>query len=160
MALVNSNYKFITVDVGTCGTEGDSNTFHNSAFGQQFLEGYIPFPPPKNLPDTHVYAPFVIVGDEAFPSLINLVKPYPRRSKQGTKKSHAVYSYRLSRARMTVECAFGILSSQFRFLLRRMVLSPTMATKVIKAACVLHNYLIRDNDPFVLEGERRLQVAI
>ena len=160
MVLVNSKYKIIMVDISACGTEGESNTFCNSAFGQQFLAGQIPFPNPKNLPDTHLRAPFVIVGNEAFPSMINLLKPYPRYSKQGTKKSRAVYNYRLSCAWMTVECAFGILASRFCFLLWRMILSPTTATKVIKAVCVLHNFLIRGNYPFVLDAECKLQTAL
>ncbi len=61
---------------------------------------------------------------------------------------------------MTVECAFGILSLRFRFLLRRMILSPGTAIKVIKAACVLHNFLTTDSDPFVLDAERKMQAAL
>ncbi len=66
------------VDIGACGIKGDSNTFQNSAFGQQFMQGHIPFLNPQNLPGTNLLSPFVIIGDKAFPSLINLVKPYPR----------------------------------------------------------------------------------
>ena len=81
MGLVDSRYRFIMIDVGACGTEGDSNTFHNCAFGEKFFADQIPFPQLKLLPDTHIRAPFVIIGDEAFPSMINLLKSYPKRSK-------------------------------------------------------------------------------
>ncbi len=33
------------VDMGAAGTEGDSNAFRNLAFGMQFMDGNIPFPP-------------------------------------------------------------------------------------------------------------------
>ncbi len=33
LGLVDSQYKFIMIDVSACGSEGDSNTFCNSAFG-------------------------------------------------------------------------------------------------------------------------------
>ncbi len=58
---------------------------------------------------------------------------------------------------MVVECALGVLSSQFYFLMRRMMLSPPMASLCIQAACVLHNYLLKDLDPFVQEVEAKLQ---
>ncbi len=45
MALVDSRYKYIMVDIGAAGFEGDSNTFKNSAFGMKFLCDEIPFPP-------------------------------------------------------------------------------------------------------------------
>ena len=67
MALVDSRYKFIIIDVGACGSEGDSNTFCNSAFGQQFMEDKIPFPYSKTLPNTSIRAPFIIIEDKAFP---------------------------------------------------------------------------------------------
>ncbi len=114
MALVDSRYRFIMIDVGACGCEGNSNTFCNSTFGQQFLEEKILFPAPRNLPSTSIRVPFVIIGDEAFPSMVNLLKPYPKRSKQA-KKVRVIYNYRLSWAQMCVECAFGVLSSRFHF---------------------------------------------
>ena len=158
--LVDSWYKFIMIDVGACGSEGDSNTF--SAFGQQFISDAIPFPSPKFLPDMQMRAPFAIIGDKAFPSMVNLLKPYPTRSKQATKKSRAVFNYRLSRACMCAECTFGILSSRFRFLLQRRILSPAMATTYVQAACVLHNFLLQDadRDPFVQYMEVKSQTAL
>ena len=133
MGLVDSAYKFIMVDIGACGSEGDSNTFHNSAFGTEFMEDRIPFPEPKNLPGTKIHAPYATIGDKAFPRMIHLLKPYLKRSKQATKKARAIYNYRLSRAHMCVKCAFSILLSRFRFLLQRMMLSPAMATLCIQA---------------------------
>ncbi len=92
--------------------------------------------------------------------MINLLKPYPKRSKQATKKARAIYNYRLSCACMCVECAFSILASRFRFLLRCMMLSPSMATSCVQAACVLHNFLVKDSDPFMQQMKAKAQAAL
>ena len=160
IALVDSRYRFIMIDIGACGSEGDSNTFWNSSFGQQFMEEKIPFPVPKNLLGTRIRVLFAIIGDEAFPSMVNLLKPYPKRSKQAMKKARAIYNYRLSWAWICVECTFRVLLSQFHFLLRRMMLSPEVATICVQAAAVLHNFLIKDSDPFVQNIEAKLEISL
>ena len=111
IALVDSNYKYIMIDVGAAGSQGDSNTFRDSAFSQLFFADKILFPPAENFPDTNNKAPYVLVGDEAFPSDFHLLKLFPKKSKSVPKKIRAVYNYRLSRVRICVECSFGILTS-------------------------------------------------
>jgi hypothetical protein len=55
-----------------------------------------------------------------------------------------MYDYRLSRSRLVVENAFGILTQKFRLFYKRIQLSLENADKVVLAACVLHNYLRDD----------------
>ena len=55
--------------------------------------------------------------------------------------SQRIYNYRLSRARMMVEMAFGVMASQFRVLHTVIELSPGNAEKVVRAITVLHNLL-------------------
>ena len=83
---------------------------------------------------------------------------YTKRSKDKEipEKMHCVFNYWLSRARMCIECAFGILTSWFCFLMQCMILSPDMASVIVKAACVLHNYLAKGNDPIVQDMEAKL----
>ena len=66
-------------------------------------------PSDEVLPGATEKLPNVLLGDEAYPLKTYLLKPYvgknvtPERSK---------FSYRLSRARRCIECAFGILYSK------------------------------------------------
>ena len=140
LALVDSMCKFIMIDIGAAGTKGNSNCFHNSAFGQQFMSDNIPWLALDVIRGSTMKAPYVLIGYEAFSGLVNLLKPYPKCTKQVSKKTRAIFNYRLSHARMAVESTFGILASRFRFLYCRLILSPDMATTLVKAACVLHNF--------------------
>ncbi len=76
MALADSEYRFTIVDVGAAGSDGDSYVFQHSALGIQFMNDTLPLPKPECLPRSKTKAPFVLVGDEAFPPKTNLLKPY------------------------------------------------------------------------------------
>lgn len=80
--------------------------FLKSNLGKAIKEKLLDFPPPKRLPNSDIVCPSVVLGDEAFPLLENLLKPYPRQ--QGLHdRTKAVFNYRLSRARRITENAFG-----------------------------------------------------
>jgi hypothetical protein len=74
------------------------------------------------------------------------MRPYPKRSATG-KYENKVFNYRLSRARKTVECSFGILASRFHVFRKPFEIKVDGVDKVIKAACVLHNYLRHNTLP-------------
>lgn len=54
----------------------------------------------------------------------------------------SIYNYRLSRARMVVECAFGILATRWRVLLTPINMTTENVDSVVLATCILHNYLL------------------
>ncbi|CAI6358497.1 unnamed protein product [Macrosiphum euphorbiae] len=87
MALVDSNYCFLTVDVGAYGREGDSNIFKRSPLGQ-LHNNKLNVPGVKKLPneDYGQEQPFVIVGDEAFGLNQNLLRLCPRKTWMSRKK--------------------------------------------------------------------------
>ena len=149
MALVDHEYKFTFVEIGDYGSNSDSSVFRFSPFGQAFMEHRLGIPPPKALPNWNPdqLMPHCIVGDEAFPLQLDLMRPFPR-GPGGTRmpRDQRIFNYRLSRARRIVENAFGILAQRFRFLNRRIALAPQNVDKVVKAACVLHNWLCETRD--------------
>ena len=148
MALVDANYKFISIDVGDYGSNADGAVFRKSAFGQRYLDNDMDVPPPKTIAGAeHLGSlPYVIVADEAFPLKPNIMRPYPKMKAATLPRDMQIFNYRLSRARRIVENCFGILAQRFRLYNRRLQLKPETVKIIVKATCVLHNYL-RENSP-------------
>ena len=101
-------------------------------------QGVAHIPPPRELPGTNVQSPYIIVGDGAFPLTEHLQRPYCRRNME---EREMVFNYRLSRVRRVSENTFGVMSNRFRCLLGNMQLDQDVATDVVLACCVLHNFL-------------------
>lgn len=139
MALVDANYNFIYVNVGVQGRISDGGVFKNCSLYKALKEQRLNIPEPRPLPGRTANSPFVIVADDAFALDNMLMKPYPGTHIRGS--SERIYNYRLSRARVTVENAFGIISAVFRVLLKPIHLCPKKAESVILACVHLHNYL-------------------
>ena len=58
--------------------------------------------------------PFNVIGDDTFSISTQVMKPYPQRNLDRTKR---IFNYRTFRARRTVENAFGILANRFHVFL-------------------------------------------
>lgn len=144
MAIVNANYQFLMVNVGTNGRASDAGLFSDLLFFDKLKADELHIPEPEPLPGYISKMPFVFVGDDAFPLMENLMKPYSHTT---MKKEEIIFNYRLSRARRIVENAFGILVSRFRILLRTINLSPEKVTTIVLTCCYLHNFL-RDKNNF------------
>ena len=151
MALVDANYKFIYVDIGEYGSNSDGSVFKASSFGKKYMNHRLGIPADKRLPNFQGDpVPHVIIADEAFPLLPILMRPYPKPSGPGTEnrrslpREEAIFNYRLSRARMVVENAFGIFSQRWRLFDRRIPLDVKHVDKVVQACVCLHNYLVED----------------
>ncbi|KAK3800850.1 hypothetical protein RRG08_008605 [Elysia crispata] len=143
MAICDAKSKFIVIDVGAYGSSSDGGIFQDSNFFQRLREKRLHLPDPIQIPDTNTIAPYVFVGDEAFPLLENLMRPFPRKELSDEKR---IFNYRLSRARKQIECAFGVLSSMWRILRKPIEVQVDFATDIVKATCVLHNY-IQNREP-------------
>jgi len=59
-----------------------------------------------------------------------------------TSHERKILIYRLSRAKRVVENAFGIMASRFRIFYTHIHLEPENIDKVVRASCVLRNFLI------------------
>ena len=96
LAIVDADYNFLYVDVGTNGRANDSGVLGRSHVTRLIENGNLNIPPPQPLTGRHADVPFVIVGDEAFPLKEYPVKPYPSRQLDQDKR---IFNYRLFRAR-------------------------------------------------------------
>ncbi|XP_053990437.1 uncharacterized protein LOC128882733 [Hylaeus volcanicus] len=132
LALVDANYKFILVDVGAHGKSSDGGTYERSDMCKKFVNNEYGIPQSEQLPH-------VIVADEAFPLKPYLMRLYSRAAIVSDEEK--IYNYRHSRARRTVESAFGILAGRWRVFLKPIATNLQTADKIILAAICLHNML-------------------
>ena len=114
--------------------------FKNCEFGKAFLTDDLDVPDPQPLPNYNNPVPFCFVDDEAFPLWADLIRPFPRKER-GMPDDKLTFNYRLRRAHRIVESAFGILAQRFRVFARRLQLILDNVGNIVKACCVLHNYL-------------------
>ena len=147
--------KFICIDVENYGSNADGPVFKRSEFGEAYGNGELDVPPPTSLPNYPASGPvpYCIVADEAFPFTLTVMRPFPRAGKQKLQDDERIFNYRLSRARRIVENAFGILAQRWLVFSRRLPLMPENVDRVVKACCVLHNYL-RGHKSLVAMQER------
>jgi len=138
MACADADGIFTTIDVGEAGRFSDSAVFRASNLGKLLDTDKLHIPKPTPMPNDAFDFPFYMVGDEAFPLKINLMRPYPKRVLDNEKR---IFNYRMSRGRKSVECAFGMLASKFEIFQKPIMCHEDTAIKVIKAACILHNFI-------------------
>ncbi|OXU31380.1 hypothetical protein TSAR_005894 [Trichomalopsis sarcophagae] len=86
----------------------------------------------KCLTNTNIRMPLILVGNEIFPLGHYLMKPFSRRCINSV--TQRIFNYRLSRARFTIECAFGILCLKWRVLNRALNFKLETINNII-AAC-------------------------
>lgn len=143
LAVCDADYKFIFVDIGASGRNNDSGIFRKSEFGKKIIDhcSSLKLPSPAVLPGSTITVPFCFVGDEAFPLLRNIMRPYPGRRSMVLSKEKNIFNYRLSRARRVVENSFGILSSKWRIYRKPIIASRETTVNIIKATVCLHNWL-------------------
>lgn len=73
------------------------------------------------------------------------MRPFPRNQLQDNQEK-AVFNYNLSRARITVECSFGIAAAKWRILNKPIETNVDKTTKIVQAIAVLHNIIIDFED--------------
>lgn len=79
MACSDADGLFTLIECGYAGRNSDGGIFHASAI-KQWLENTANIPAPSRLPNDEQEYPYYFVGDEAFPLLRYLMRPYPKRT--------------------------------------------------------------------------------
>lgn len=141
LAIVDANCKFICVDIGSYGKEGDSGIFNKSIIAQNIRTGDY-FPSAGKSPNSYETLPYVHIGDEAFRLDRHMMRPYSRiEAQKDYQKTIFNYTSRLSRARRTTENSFGILSQVFRVFYTPISLKTETVDHLVLSACCIHNLL-------------------
>ncbi|KAK3745734.1 hypothetical protein RRG08_030543 [Elysia crispata] len=79
----------------------------------------------------------MFVSDDAFPLRDNIMEPFSHRQLTHEKE---IFNNRLSRN--VVEASFGKIAQMWRLLQRPMDVQPNVASNIVKAITVLHNFVI------------------
>ena len=148
LAVCDAKYCFSFVDIGAYGGTNDASILSSSALGKSFENNTLSIPEPCLHGDQTLS--FVLLGDDIFPLKPWLIKPFPGK---GLDEREKVYNYRLSRARRTIENAFGILSAKWRIFRRPIRANVDLVDKITQATVCLHNYLrLTDNSGYMPSG--------
>ena len=150
-AIVDARARFICIDIGGYGSQHDSNTLRNSTFYKAVATGQIKFPQEDELPNSPLILPYYLVGDGAYPIGENMMKPFSGKNLTPDERR---FNARLSRARVTSECAFGKMCQKWRIFYKTIEQLPSTADLIVKATCILHNVIIDrgvDDEPVTPE---------
>ncbi|XP_068119739.1 putative nuclease HARBI1 [Hyperolius riggenbachi] len=139
LAVVNSQYEFLYVDIGKNGRVSDGGVIEQCTFYHKLRNNLLNVPTNSQ---TFGGMNFSFVADDAFALHEHVLKPYPLKNINYERK---IFNYRLARARRVVENAFGILANRFRVLHTAISLRLDKIDIVVYACCVLHNYLRRQH---------------
>lgn len=141
LAACDADYNFTLIDVGAYGSQSDGGVFSESVFGEALRAGELNLPNDVCLPQGHVVS-YTFVADAAFPLQKFIMRPYP--GKHLTEKQR-IFNYRLSRARRTIENAFGIMVARWRLLKQHICANVDNVDSFVKAIVCLHNYVKKEN---------------
>ena len=141
MAIVDSHYRFIWGSCGYPGNSHDSVIFQSTKLWSDIQCGnYLPVMA-KKVGKQDI--PPLVVADSAFPLTTWLMKPFTNAI---LTEKQRYFNYRLSRARMVTEGAYGQLKGRWRVLLRKCECDTKNIRTFTLACMVLHNICITRGD--------------
>lgn len=148
-AVCDADGLFTMVDTGYAGRNSDGGVFRASSLSYWLERDGLNIPTAASLPhdSTKQEVPYFFVADNAFPLTNRIMRPYPMTRITNEKR---IYNYRHSRARKTIECAFGMLTQKFQIFLTPIRCSNyATIINIIKSACTLHNFIrLQDGKPY------------
>nr|XP_029720858.1 protein ALP1-like [Aedes albopictus] len=147
LAVVDAHTRFQYINVGSNGRTSDNVIYKCSDLYEALVQGQLELPPARQLGSDPMKVPYFLIGDDIFALDKHLMKPYNRNSNLTVLQE--IFNYRVCRARMTVEMAFGRMVSRFRIFQRPVEVSLDTVDGIIKVCCVLHNMLTTDITPAV-----------
>lgn len=146
LALVDSVDRFMYVDIGNAGSQGDASTWKSSMLylSMEANELFALDTPAQAALDLLVGFPCrpYIVADSAFALADYVMKCYDMHNPSGPQYC---LNYAVIRTRRVVECAFGRLKGRFNVLAGNCrIRDHQFMADVGLACCALHNYIEED----------------
>lgn len=144
-AMVDSEYRFTYASMTVLGSTHDSLAFLVSQLGRRIAAGELP-------------APYWIAADAAYAASNSILTPYSGKNLTPQRDS---FNYWLSRNRVAIEQAFGMLVMRWGVLWRPLAVDVRDVPRVVMSLLKLHNicismrvaYVARHADD-VREGDR------
>ncbi|KAM7181031.1 uncharacterized protein RBU57_018045 [Macrochelys suwanniensis] len=124
---------FIDINAGWSRKVHDARIFRNTGLFKRLETGT--FFPDQKITVGEGEMPMVILGDLTYPLMLWLMKPYMGQLDSSKER----FNNRLSKCRMSVECAFGCLKARWRCLYGKLDLANDNIPMLIAACCMLHN---------------------
>ncbi|XP_066598934.1 uncharacterized protein [Prorops nasuta] len=143
LAIADHLYRFTLVDVGSYGGNSDGGIFNNSDISVH-LNNKLNIPHGDiNLPGSELKTSLFFIADDAFKLSKRIMKPF---SYENLNYEKQIFNYRISRARRTVESAFGILANKWRILHTAICVLPQTADLMVYASICLHNFILKEEE--------------
>ena len=139
LAVVDTEYKSIYVNVGCNGRVSDGGVSNSCSLYQALETGIFMLPPTIPLLCRTQPFPNFFVANNAFAMRQYIMKPCPFK---GQPAPNCIFNYQLCRARRTVENVFGITVNRFCVLRKPLIQKPPSTVNIVLAVCVLHNFLM------------------
>ena len=131
--VVSSKCLFWDYDIGWAGSLHDANLWARTHIGNFCEQGRL--------------APYVLVGDAAYPCRPWMLAPF-KGHKDGLTREEYHWNYVQSSTRMCVERAFGMLKGRWRILLKRVDVHLKNVPDLVSTCLLLHNICIIFGDSF------------
>ena len=142
--MVDNLGRFTDVCIGWPGRVHDARVFVNSSLYHRGQQGTL-FPGWKQT-ICGQDIPLLVLGDPAYPLLSWLLKAYIDNGSLTAQQK--LFNYRLSKARVVVEHAYGRLKGRWRCLLKRNDVMIRDLPCLVAACCVLHNICETHHEAF------------
>ena len=134
-AVCDSNLKFWDVAVLAPGGTHDATHLCASSLYRKFMSREI-LQGPSVVINNEIVLPYV-VGDSAYPSLLNIMKAYNSRGSGNIQRD--AFDNALRQDRVKIENSFAQLKNRWR-VLKNLNFTVPYAGQIITACCVLHNF--------------------
>lgn len=122
--------------------DSDGGIFNDSEIGIKLNNEQLNLPKgTANLPGSNLKTFGYFIADDAFRLSTRIMKPYSGKHLSDEQK---ICNYRFSRARRTVESAFGILANKWRIFHSAICTLPETANIMATASVCLHNYVLQE----------------